>query len=56
MIDLSDEAAQSAGSDVDLLAVIGSASSVDVETCQNLADGLVDAQDDLAPTELGTGR
>lgn len=44
---LGNEAAQCSGSDIDLLAVIGSASSINIETCEDLADRLVNAQDDL---------
>ena len=48
MVDLGNETTKSARSDIDLLAIIGSTSSVDIETCQDFTDGLVDSKDDLA--------
>src|SRR5688572_19286337 len=47
VVDLGDEAAKGTRRNIDLLAIIGTASSVDVEASQNFADGLVNAQNDL---------
>lgn len=43
MVDLADEAPESSGSNIDLVSVIRTASSVDVETSQNFTNGLVRA-------------
>jgi hypothetical protein len=47
MVDLGDEAAQCSGSYIDLVAIIGAASGVNIETRQDFTDGLVDSQDNL---------
>lgn len=47
MVDLGDEAAQCSGSHIDLAAIIGATSGVNVKTCQDFTDGLVDPQDNL---------
>jgi hypothetical protein len=47
VVDLSDEATQSAWSDVDLAAVVGSAGGINVETGQNLTNGLINTQNNL---------
>ncbi len=47
MVYLGNEAAEGSWGHVNLVAIIGTPSSVDVETGQNLANGLVDAEDNL---------
>lgn len=47
MVNLRDEASECSRSHVDLLTVIRASRSVDVKAGENLADGLVDTQDNL---------
>lgn len=47
MVDLRDEASESTRRDIDLLAIVGTAGSINVEAGENFADGLVDSKDNL---------
>lgn len=47
MVDLGNEAAESTGSDIYLLAVIRATSSVNIKACQDLTDGFVYSKNDL---------
>lgn len=52
MIDLGDETSQGTGRNINLLSIIGAASSVNIKASQDLTDRLVDTENNLDSVSL----